>query len=305
MNEELYKKYRPNTFDEVIGQDEAVATLKDLGKRKAMPHTILLSGPSGCGKTTIARILRKKMKCGDADFIEANAAQTRGIDFVRSVQSKVNLIPISGTCRVWLIDEVGNLTSDAQHAFLKLLEDTPKHAYFILATTDPQKLKKTIRTRCTEIKVRLLNIKELSALVNTVTKKESSTLTEDVVSKLVDHSDGSARKALVLLHSIIGLENEDAQLDAISKGDHRAQAIELCRALISKKPWPEVAEILKTIEDEPETLRYAVLGYSRSIMLKGGKMLPRAHMIVEEFSEPFYTSGQAGLCAACYRVLTG
>ena len=198
------------------------------------------------------------------------------------------------------------LTSDAQNGFLKLLEDTPKHVYFMLSTTDPQKLKKTIITRSTEIKLVPLARKHLDELVSSVSESEDVALSEDVRDKLVDQADGSARKVLVLLHAIIGLETEEEQLEAIAKGDHKAKAIELARALLNpRSQWSDVAKILKGVEEEPEQLRYMVLGYCRSVLLGGGKMAGRAALIMERFEGNFYDGKSASLVLACYDVVVG
>ena len=306
MTEELYKRYRPSSFQSVLGQDDAVRCLIDMGKRKAVPHCLLFVGPSGVGKTTLARILRKKLGCGDSDFRELNAADFRGIDMVRDIRGNMSLAPISGRCRVWIVDECHQLTSDAQNGFLKLLEDTPKHVYFMLSTTDPQKLKKTIITRSTEIKLVPLARKHLDELVSSVSESEDVALSEDVRDKLVDQADGSARKVLVLLHAIIGLETEEEQLEAIAKGDHKAKAIELARALLNpRSQWSDVAKILKGVEEEPEQLRYMVLGYCRSVLLGGGKMAGRAALIMERFEGNFYDGKSASLVLACYDVVVG
>src|SRR5688572_25883760 len=137
---ELYKKFRPKTLKGVVGQEGAVSSLQSMIDKGRLPHTILFSGPSGCGKTTIARILKGILECSDLDFFEINCADFKGIDMVRDIRRYVGIPPLHGKSRVWLIDEAHQLTKDAQNAFLKLLEDTPKHAYFMLATTDPQKL---------------------------------------------------------------------------------------------------------------------------------------------------------------------
>jgi DNA polymerase-3 subunit gamma/tau len=150
---EFHLSQRPTTFGEVVGQPRAVAQLTQMGRDDRRPHLLLFVGPSGCGKTTLARIVRRKLRCGEADFMEVNAANNRGIDMVRDIEQRIGLAPIDGDCRVWLIDEAHALTPDAQGAFLKILEEPPSHVYFMLATTDPQKLKPTIRTRATEIVV--------------------------------------------------------------------------------------------------------------------------------------------------------
>lgn len=305
MTEELYKKHRPISLKQVIGQDDVVRQLVDWGRRQAIPHFLLFSGPSGVGKTTVARILRVKLGCGDSDYTEVNAADARGIDMVRSIRSNVMLAPISGKCRFWTIDEAANLTTEAQNAFLKLLEDTPEHAYFVLSTTDPQKLLKTIITRATELKFRLLSVKDLEQVVVSVLKAEQKKLlSRDVLDRLLDVADGSARKVLVLLHAIIGLEEEEEQLDAITKGDHKVVAIELARAMM--KPgvsWQEVAKVLKTVDEDPESLRRMIIGYCRSVLLGGGRGARRAAAVIDRFQDAMYESGTAGLALACYDII--
>ena len=305
MTEELYKKHRPARLKDVIGQDDAVRQLADWGRRGAVPHFLLFAGPSGVGKTTVARILRTKLGCGNTDYTEVNAANARGIDMVRGIQSNLMMAPISGKCRFWTIDECHRLTGEAQDSFLKMLEDTPDHVYFVLSTTNPQKLLKTIITRATELKFRLLSYKDLEQVISSVLEAEClKPLSRDVMDRLVDAAEGSARKALVLLHAIIGLSEEDEQLDAIAKGDHKAQAIELARLLM--KPgvsWPEVAKLLKNVDEEHESLRRMVLGYCRTMLLSGGKGVRRAAAVIDRFQDALYESGAAGLALACYDIV--
>ena len=302
---ELFKRYRPKKLSAVVGQDGAIRSLQKMIDTDKVPHCILLSGPSGCGKTTIARILKRHLECGDYDFTEINCADFNGINMVRDIRRLVSLAPIDGKVKIWLIDEAHRLTGDAQDAMLKLLEDTPSHAYFFIATTDPQKLKRTIITRASEIKLTLLSQTALADLIGRVCKEEGVKLTEDVTDALVDAAEGSARKALVLLGQVIDLESEKGMLATITiSAQAKTQAIELARLLISPNAgWGEVAKILKDLDEEPETIRYMCLGYARSVMLGGGKLAPRAFKMIDCFARNFYDSKQAGLALACYEMV--
>jgi len=306
MTSELYKKHRPQSLADLVGQPEAVRKLQAMQQGGRFPHTVLLSGPSGCGKTTIARIFRTLLNCGKSDFHEINAAEDRGIDLVREIKRRVSLAPMDGDSRIWLIDEAHQLTAPAQDAFLKELEDTPNWVYFILSTTDPQKLKNTIRTRCTDVVVKALNAKDMSTLVLSVAKKEKKKLTEEVVDKICEHSDGSARKALVLLNSIIDITDEEEQIQTIQKSDVQHQAIEIARALLdTRTKWTDMAKIIKAVEEDAESLRWMVLSYMEKVILGGGKLAPRGFQVITAFSEPFYNTKRAGLTAACWEVIHG
>lgn len=304
MSEELYKKYRPTTFKAVIGQPAAVSMLKEMTENGRVPHALLLTGGSGCGKTTIARIMRTKLECGESDFNEVNCADFRGIDMVREIRTRMMAAPIGGKCRIWLIDEAHQLSSQAQNAFLKILEDTPKHVYFFIATTDPQKLINTIRTRCTEVKLKELSAKDQRQLLDYVADREGKVVTDEVAERLTEHAEGSARKLLVLYNQVIQIEDPEEQIRAIESSAHRSKSIEIAKALLAAKPWKEVALLLKDLDDEPETIRRQVLGYASNVCLSGGKMAVRAFLLLDVFQHPFYDSGKPGLVCACYAVST-
>lgn len=303
----LYHKYRPNAFDEVIGNEELIASVMGVLRHKdGPPHAFLFSGPTGCGKTTLSRIVANELGCVGVDFREMDSASYRGIDDIREIRKQSLYKPLEGSARVWLLDECHKLSNDAQNALLKALEDAPSHVYYILATTDPQKLLPTIRGRCACFAVSLLNDEQMLRLLKKVCKKERATVEVEVLEQIVQSSQGHPRNALQTLEQVLVVEPEQRLEIAKRAENFRTQTIELCRALTKRGVrWKEVATILSGLKDgeDPETIRRAILGYCSSILLKGENDL--AGKIMELMIEPFYDSGWPGLIYACYAIVKG
>lgn len=298
---ELYKKHRPKTLKGVVGNVSAVKTLTNMLERKTVPHSILFSGPSGCAKTTFARILKTALDCHDIDFKELNCSDFRGVDTIRDIARTMSMAPTGGQCRIWLLDEVHQMTKDAQNASLKILEDTPEHVYFFLCTTEPQKLIAPVKTRCAQIQVELLSTADMKKLLARIAKREKQQLDESLALDIVDAAGGSARKALVLLDLVFNLPPE-ARAKAVKAESEAKETIDLCRALIKGEAWTKVARILKDMKVEPETVRYAVLGYARAVLLNSGN--PRGAVVIDAFADNFYDSKDAGLALACYEAVS-
>lgn len=299
---ELHLKHRPTKLKDVIGQKDVLKSLVELGKKGEIPHAILLTGPSGTGKTTIARILKNNLQCSDVDFVEMNGSDNRGIDDMRTILKSVNSAPMAGKCRIWMIDECHALTADSQRCILKVLEDTPRHVYFMLCTTDPQKLIAPIKTRCTEFRCKALTGKEIIGLVTEIADREGKPIKEEVAMAISRCSEGSARQAVKILNSVIGMETMD-QLKAVQSQDLADAGVHLGRLLFSEKTtWVEMRDALKELKEDHEKCRHAVLGYCQAILL-GDRPSQRAAMIMEEFRDPFYDTGKPGLVLSCYNVI--
>lgn len=299
MSKELYKKHRPTKLANMVGQAAAVAQVKKMLGKEDYPHTWLLTGPSGCGKTTLARIIARMLKIDKDDVTEVNAANAKGIDMVRDIASAMGYKALKSNQRMYIIDEAHQLTAAAQDSFLKPLEDTPDHVVFVICTTNPEKLKKTIRTRCTEICLGSVQPKDMTALLDRVTEAEGIDLSKKVADRLLVAADGSPRKALVLLQQISGLE-ENLAMEVLQREDADHVAVDLCRALISRKPWKDVATILRGIDQDAESVRRAVLGYASAVLLN--KPDGRAALILECFENNVFDSGKPGLVLAAYNV---
>lgn len=296
----LYLKYRPTSLQQIQGNRTMIEALEGvLAYRDEIPHAILLTGPSGCGKTTIGRIIRDILQCGATDYTEVDSADFRGIDTVRDIRRRMHLKPMTGPVRVWLIDEVHKMTNDAQNAFLKALEDTPPHVYFILCTTDPQKLIKTIITRCMEFRVSALGERQMTHLLKQIAAAEGKQITDGAIIQIARGSLGSPRAAINALQKIIDLDPKQQERAVEKAMAEEVQSIELCRALIGGKGWDVVRDLLKGLQDqEAETVRRSVLGYCNSVLLTENNA--RAAMIIRELQYPTYDSGWPGLTGMCY-----
>lgn len=303
----LYLAYRPQAFDEVVGNADMLASLQSVLARTSdkLPHTFLLTGPSGCGKTTIARIIATELGCAVSEYTEVNAADFNGVNTVREINQQMRLSPLSGDIKVYVIDECHKLTDAAQNAFLKSLEDTPSHVFFILCTTDPQKLLKTVVTRCTQFSVSSIQPVEMVGFLKEILEAEGvSDFPEDVLKLIAKNSLGSPRMALVLLDKVIDMVDGDLAAVVEKAASEESTTIELCKLLISERVvWKKVADVLAKLDADVESVRHSVLGYMTAVLLN--KESDRAALVIECFQEPFYNSGKAGLVKACYDVFLG
>lgn len=223
MYQALYRKYRPKTFDDVVGQDVIVKTLKNAVINDKISHAYLFAGPRGCGKTSIAKIFAKLVNCQDSndgiscercvcctqsneqnmDIIEMDAASNNGVDEIREINNKVNLVPSLGKYKIYIIDEVHMLTIGAFNALLKTLEEPPKHAIFILATTDPHKVPVTILSRCQRFDLKKISDDCLFKRLKYICDSENVDITDEAISLIARLGDGSLRDAIGILDQVI------------------------------------------------------------------------------------------------------
>jgi len=299
----LYHKYRPRTLAQIKGNKEVVTSLITmLEDLTTFPHAILLHGPTGCGKTSIARIIADSLGATKLDLKEVNSSDFRGIDTAREIIKNSHFRPVESPCRVWIIEEAQGLTKEAQNALLTTLEDTPKHSYFILCTTDPKKLLPTVKNRCSQFQVDPLTDPQMVGLLKKIVKEEQQTLEQEIYDSILPKSQGHPRTAIQILEQVLNVPEQQRLEMARRSVEREAEVIELCRALIKKKSWKTVSGLLVGLRDQDaEGVRRAVLGYCQVVLLRGADE-PRAGLIMEEMIEPFYNTGFPGLTYACYSI---
>lgn len=225
----LYRKYRPTNFSEVVGQDVVTKTLQHALMSGRVSHAYLFSGPRGIGKTTLSKILAKSVNClelenGNAcghckncieaskrecpDIIEIDAASNNGVDEIRELRDKINLVPSELKYKVYIIDEVHMLSIGAFNALLKTLEEPPSHVIFILATTDLHKVPITIVSRCQCFYFKRISEHDIVSRMKEVVEKEKIQIDDDVLLAIANYSDGGMRDALGLLDKLVSYSNE-------------------------------------------------------------------------------------------------
>jgi len=205
----LYSKYRPQNFDEVIGQDHISVPLKKAVSDNKFSHAFLFSGTRGTGKTSVARILSREIGTDSNDLYEIDAASHTGVDDMREILESVETLPLSSEYKVYILDEVHMLSKSAFNALLKTLEEPPHHAIFILATTEPDKVPETIRSRCEVYTFREPNELILKEVVENISKKEKVKLDKGVSELVAKLGNGSFRDTLSHLQKVISLSDDE------------------------------------------------------------------------------------------------
>ena len=288
MYKVLYRKYRPSKLKEVVGQAVIIQILRQILKSGSIPHSFIFAGTRGIGKTTIARIFAKAINCekltsGDVcgkcanclaieqeqtvDIVEIDGASNNGVDEIRDLRDKCVFLPQNLKYKVYIIDEVHMLTTAAFNALLKTLEEPPKHVVFILATTEPHKIPKTIQSRCMNFSFLTLTETEIEGQIIEVAKKEKITLEKEAAALIAKKAEGAMRDALVLLDKAVAYAGQKIDKETVLK-------------IIGGVDENEILKIINSLDNADLTNAVAQL----DTLLKAGKS---ENSIIDAFIENF------------------
>ena len=294
----LYRKWRPATFDEVVGQDAVVTTLKNQVRTDRIGHAYLFCGTRGTGKTSAAKIFARAVNCPHAaehdgspcnscevceairtgramNVFEIDAASNNGVDNIRDIREQVEYPPVTGRFKVYIIDEAHMLSTGAFNALLKTLEEPPSYVIFILATTDPQKIPQTILSRCQRYDFRRMNRRTAAAHLREITALEGMQIEDRALSYIAEAADGSMRDALSLLDQCAAYHygemlTYDHVLEILGAADTGVYSM-----LYGQVVRGEIEEALKTVNDlvnagsDVSQLINDFIWYMRTVLLAG------------------------------------
>ncbi len=291
----LYRKYRPQTFDQVLGQESINRILKNQIKYNRVGHAYMLSGIRGTGKTSLAKIFARAINCQDPqdsnpcnqcetclkitssgimDIVEIDGASNRGVDEMREIREKVKYPPVIGKYKVYIIDEVHMLTKEAFNALLKTLEEPPPHVVFILATTEPQKCPATILSRCQRFEVKPITRKVIVSQLRTISSDLNLKISDESLEFIASKGENSMRDALSLMDQMIDLKDENGRIDYHDILSFLGMASQttirlIIEGMLKKKPSEVILQLrdLQNTGKESQHILDQMIDYLRNILI--------------------------------------
>ena len=290
----LYRQYRPHTFADVVGQDHIVTTLESAVAQGKLAHAYLFAGSRGTGKTSVARILAKAMLTTGVtdeklraqiitavddgsltDLVEIDGASNRGIDDIRSLVEKIQFSPVAAAAKVYIIDEVHMLTKEAFNALLKTLEEPPPYAYFILATTELQKIPLTIQSRCQRFAFRQVPEEDIIRRLQFIADQEHVVVDRMALRAVAHHADGAVRDAISLLDQLRSLPKISLEDVKERTGETGHEITEQIVAAVEAQDQQQLLALVRKMESMGLSLETV----ARSLLTE---MRKRLHQAIDE-----------------------
>ena len=293
MSQAFYRKWRPQTWDEVVSQEHVIQTLRNAVRTGRTGHAYLLAGPRGTGKTTTARLLAKALNCLDPDpghrpcdtcahcqsfnegrfldLIEIDAASNTSVEDVRELRDKINYRPTQGEYKVYIIDEVHMLSTAAFNALLKTLEEPPPHAVFVLATTEIHKIPATILSRCQRYEFKRIPVNEIVKYLRKMAEEEKLVVDEDALLLIARQATGAMRDAISLLDQLssTGQRVTLAEAQMVLGTATSSMVLELVEAMIGGDAASGLKRIQSALDAGTDARQFArqIVDYLRSVLL--------------------------------------
>jgi len=303
----LITRYRPKTWDEVIGNDALIISLLPILKN-GTSHAFLLTGDTGCGKTTIARLAAQELKT--LEIIEIDAATNNGIDDMRQLIDQNNYLPMWGTTKCIIVDECQALTTQAWKSLLKSVEEPPPWLYWFFCTTEIGKVPANIKSRCSIYQVSTLRADDLvNKLLRPVCVSERKNTIDQILYMCADWADGSPRRALSNLAQVIDAPDFKTAVETLVKEEITdGPVISLTRLLVKQASWREVRHALRQLTDEnPETIRRIIESYVTKVILDDntGETAKSLTPLLEYVSTPITSNSLAPIILIASKWILG
>ncbi len=316
MYQTLYRKYRPSNFDEIIGQDVIIKTIKNEIANNKLCHAYIFSGPRGTGKTSTAKIIAKTINCENpsnllpcnicvnctlynnkqtTDIIEIDAASNNGVDEIRELRNNVNLVPTSGKYKIYIIDEVHMLSTGAFNALLKTLEEPPAHVIFILATTEIHKIPNTILSRCQKFDFNKISLEKIETKLKNISKEENIKIEDSAITEIARLSDGGMRDALSMLDQVSSYSDEIINIEMVHAVNGTISQYTLKNLIekLNQKNYNEIFNIIDEFDNNGKSfikLSEEIINFYRNILLlKNAKEYLKNSVSYYEIYEEFET----------------